>query len=85
MKRRPTKCPRVPDVPVTRKSGESDQAYKCRIARERYLMVAGLIEEEKTMADFFKQVISADSRGVTSSFCHECDGVEALGHWLCGN
>ena len=67
-RRGPPELPRVPEKLVERKPGETDQEYKCRIVRERYLMVTGTTREDEDMVGFFNQTVSADSRGVISSF-----------------
>ena len=60
--------PRFIDAHEQKKPDEIDQAYKCRIAGERYSLVQGETEAEVEMVDFFKQVLAVDSRGVISSF-----------------
>ena len=66
---------------VERRLGESEQEYKCRVVPERYLLVQGKTPDESDMVVFFKQAISADSRGAISSFHVRCerDGLPILG------
>jgi len=68
MKRGPSKILRFTEALEQKKPGETDQEFKCRVARERYSLVQGETEEEVEMVDFFKQVLADDSRGVISSF-----------------
>ena len=68
MRRGPPKLPRIPERITENSRGETDQEYKCRIVRERYLIVTGKSHAEEAVVDFFKQAISVDGRGVSSSF-----------------
>ena len=78
LRRGPPKFPRFPDMIMERHPGETEQDYKCRVARERYLMVVGNDPQEADTIDFFKQAIAAYSRGVISLFI---TGVMIARHW----
>ena len=63
------KIQRFMEAPDQRRGiGESDQEYKFRLAGERYSTVVGESASEADMVDFSKQVLTADSRGVITSF-----------------
>ena len=66
--RGPPKVVFVVEAAIERIPGEIDQEYKCRIVKERYMLVNGETGEEKDMVHFYKQVNGASSRGVISSF-----------------
>ena len=67
-RRGPPKVAFVAEAVVIPIPGETDQEYKCRVARERYTSVDGETPEEAEMVDFYKQVLAASGRGIISSF-----------------
>ena len=78
LRRVPPELPRIPERIIEKLPGETDQEYKCRIVRESYLMVPGTNRAEEAMVDFFQQAISADGKGVSSSFI---TSVMLSRHW----
>ena len=67
-RRGPPKVAFVAEAVIIPVPGETDQEYKCRVVRERYIMVEGKTPEEVEMVNFYKQVIAVSSRGIISSF-----------------
>ena len=67
-RRGPPKIAFVVEAIIVPLPGETEQEYKYRVVRERYMMVNGEDEEENEMVNFYQQVIATSSRVVISSF-----------------
>ena len=78
-RRGPPKVTCVAEAVIERLLGATDQEYKCRIVKERYMLVKSETDEEQEMVHFYKQVIAASSRGVISSFILNIMIIMALG------
>ena len=75
----PPRVPRVPeDLAIQRQPGETDEEFKYRVTQLRYSSVTGTTELEEEMVDFYKQALSAQSRGVLDTFTYH---VLASRHW----
>ncbi|MFM7990437.1 MAG: hypothetical protein ACKPKO_65080, partial [Candidatus Fonsibacter sp.] len=59
-------------------AGETDEEYKVRVTSLRYTTVTGITDLENEMVDFYKQVLSAQSRGQLETFAYH---ILASRHW----
>ncbi|MFM7980411.1 MAG: hypothetical protein ACKPKO_13945, partial [Candidatus Fonsibacter sp.] len=71
LKRGPPKIPKALELlSIDKLVGETDEEYKVRVTSLRYTTVTGITDLENDMVDFYKQVLSAQSRGQLETFAY---------------
>ncbi|MFM7983511.1 MAG: hypothetical protein ACKPKO_29715, partial [Candidatus Fonsibacter sp.] len=71
LRRGPPKVPKgLESLMIEKSAGETDEEYKVRVTSLKYTSVTGITDLENEMVDFYKQVLSAQSRGHLETFAY---------------